>query len=184
MLYEVYLKKLQVQTDAEHLYHLIATSQTVLEEWLPSWGKIASIAASKEHIAQHEQSDFYWGEEQYGIWLNQQLIGQVSLHSGQMENQTVKLSYFLGIGAQGKGYMTRACSLLISKVFEEEKIQSVIIECEPSNISSQKLAKRLGFECLSSHSEIVLFIVHQSDWIVQKHISLYFLWFLDVEESC
>lgn len=179
MLDSLYLKKLQAVIDAKHLYHLIATSRRTLEEWLPSWSQIDSIDVLEAYIVKQEQSDFYWGEEPYGIWRNDKLIGMVSLHSGQFDEKTVELSYFLGKGEGGKGSMTRACALLISKVFEERKIESIIIQCKAGNIRSQKLAERLGFECLSSDLGLLVFVLHRSNWLKLKHSSLYFLWFRD-----
>lgn len=179
MQFEIYLKKLKAQTDAEHLYHLIATSREQLEEWLPSWSKVDSITALKTRITKNEQSDFYWGEEQYGIWLNEILIGQVSLHSGEMAEKTVELSYFLGTAYWGNGYMTRACTLLITKVFEETPIQQIIIRCHSRNDSSQKLAQRLQFCLKETNPTSNIFVLTKKDWLLNRSIPLYFLWFLD-----
>lgn len=176
----LFLKKLEAPTDASHLYHLIATSREQLKEWLPSWSKVDSIAALKTRIAKHEQSDFYWGEDQYGVWFDQVLIGQVNLHSGEMTEKTVEFFYFLGTAYWGKGYMLRACTLLITKVFEETPIQQIIIRCHPKNDSSQKLAQRLQFELKETNLRRHTFVLDKKKWALNNSIPLYFLWFREI----
>ncbi len=100
-----------------------------------------------------EQIDFFTkGFEQkqmirWGIELkeNGKLIGTCGFFAFNVDAMKAELGYELNSTYQGKGLMTEAVSEAISFLFKQTSVNRVEAYVEPDNISSQKLAEKIGF---------------------------------------
>ncbi|MCV2502884.1 MAG: GNAT family N-acetyltransferase, partial [Neisseriaceae bacterium] len=72
-----------------------------------------------------------------------QLLGVVSLRDITTYRATI--GYWLDEDHTKRGYMTQAAGLLLAKA-KEKGIEEVILKCSPTNIGSQRVAEKLGFE--------------------------------------
>lgn len=80
-----------------------------------------------------------------GIWLQDNLVGMVSLHNVSWVDRKASLGYWLGASFQGRGLVTKACRILIDHSFGELKFNRLEIQCASENSRSRKVAERLGF---------------------------------------
>ncbi len=63
----------------------------------------------------------------------------------ELDRATPQLGYWLGAGARGNGYATRAGALLVDWARDALRVLRVELEVEPDNAASIAVATRLGF---------------------------------------
>lgn len=72
-------------------------------------------------------------------------VGRVSLEDINYLNRTAELKIFIQEDAQGKGYATEACQLIIKHGFEQLNLRRIDCGTFELNLPMQKLALKLGF---------------------------------------
>lgn len=80
-----------------------------------------------------------------GIWWEGQLAGCISLHSVNWDDRRASLGYWVGEAYQGKGIITRTCRFVVEYAFSDLELDRLEIQCAVDNLSSRKIAERLGF---------------------------------------
>lgn len=58
----------------------------------------------------------------------------------------VNLTYALYAGFRGRGYATAAVEAAMSLAMERAPVSRFVIRCDPANVASASVARRLGFE--------------------------------------
>ena len=87
----------------------------------------------------------------YGLWLvfskeTGELIGRAGLeHREYNEEIELELGYIIGTKYQGKGYATEVCEAILDYAKENCGFERINALVENENISSIKLAQKLGF---------------------------------------
>lgn len=83
----------------------------------------------------------------YGMFTNtdDRLIGGIGLHP-RIGPGGVEIGYWLDEPATGHGYVTEATSALADLAFAHESVTHVEIRCDPRNLPSAAIPKRLGLE--------------------------------------
>lgn len=74
------------------------------------------------------------------------IIGDVGLKGPPDNNGVVEIGYSMSIPYRGKGYMVEAVSGLIDHVLSDNRVRSIIAECEDSNLISKKVLSTVGME--------------------------------------
>lgn len=82
----------------------------------------------------------------YVLQKNGETIGFVGLWGAEGNNHEVGFSYFLAKNCRGHGYVTNAVQKLMHVAKQKLPIDTFVVNITDSNISSQSLAKKLGFE--------------------------------------
>lgn len=87
----------------------------------------------------------------WGVWgiihrNSRELIGDVGLKGAPDENGVVEIGYSMSIPYRGKGYTIEAVNALIEWAFRDERVTTVIAECDDSNRISKRVLESVGMD--------------------------------------
>lgn len=83
------------------------------------------------------------GIVQLVILVNGEFVGDFGI-MGSADHRQAEIGISLRPAAQGKGYATRACRLLLDDLFANG-LHRMVARIDPRNLPSQRLFERLGF---------------------------------------
>jgi ribosomal-protein-serine acetyltransferase len=128
--------------DAEALYALVEANRERLARWFPwvdgSTGPESQRAFIERSIA--SETDV----EGNGIWVGEALAGSIGMAVDVIGN-SAELGYWLAAPFEGRGLVTRACSLFIDHGIREMGLHRIVIRAAVDNAKSRAVAERLGF---------------------------------------
>jgi RimJ/RimL family protein N-acetyltransferase len=135
-------------SDAPLLQRAIESSITHLREFMP-WAEREPepIEARTERLRQF-RGLFDLGQDfVYGIFdkTEQECLGGSGLHTRQGPLMR-ELGYWIAKDHTRKGYATEACNALLQVAFRVDQVPRVEIRCEPTNVASASVAKKLGMK--------------------------------------
>jgi len=82
----------------------------------------------------------------FGIWLDNERIGQVNYNAIDSETMETELDVWIGDKTHwGKGYATLALGLLLEDLFGQHQLQIAIIKPLLSNMAARKAYAKAGF---------------------------------------
>ena len=82
---------------------------------------------------------------QYGIFINKEYIGNISIFDINLKSQSCQMGYWLSSSHTRNGYMTEAVRILEKEVFEKLKLNRIQIRCDERNDASVRVAKKCGY---------------------------------------
>ncbi|NLC54461.1 MAG: GNAT family N-acetyltransferase [Erysipelothrix sp.] len=91
---------------------------------------------------------YYWG-----IFVEETLVGVVSLLGLDYIKQTGELGYFIGSDYTRNGYMSKTLKLVVNFALSKTKIKAINAYVETNNQASIKLVEKLGFEKIGESIE-------------------------------
>ncbi len=132
--------------DAAPLKAAVDRSLAHLVPWL-AWARAEpqSLDAKVELLRQF-RGQFDLGQDfVYGIFdeHEEEVLGGCGLHMRGGEWR--EIGYWIAHGRTGLGYATEAAAALVRAAFEIERLERVEIHCDPENVKSSAVAKKLGF---------------------------------------
>lgn len=131
--------------DAEPIYALVDRNREHLRQWLPWVDHTHSAADVHDFIGRvRAQLDANQGPNT-GIWADGVMVGNVGCHPIDWSNRNCSIGYWLDAGCQGRGLITRCCTVLLDYLFEEAGLHRVEIRCGTGNTRSCAIPQRLGF---------------------------------------
>jgi len=82
----------------------------------------------------------------YGIFNpdENQLIGGCGLHP-RIGDNALEIGYWINVNHINRGYATEIATALTKVAFEIENVQRVEIHCDPKNVRSSSIPRKLGF---------------------------------------
>ncbi len=133
--------------DAPLLQKSVQESVEHLRPWLP-WVKTepeelkVKIERLRMFRAKFDLSEEYF----YGVFdpRETELVGGTGLHPGVGSN-AFEIGYWINVNQVKKGYATEMSAALTKVAFEIENIDRVEIHCDPGNIKSTAIPKKLGY---------------------------------------
>ena len=176
MFYLAIDQEIQIRTlhpgDAEALFQLIERNRSRLRPWIhPNALPETASSARKLTIESflnslpdpmdgQEESHRYLQElDQYipplnppmemGIWVNEQLVGQIVLGRLQENFTQAEIGYWIDSASEGRGIVTRCVSGLMDYAIDNMGIERFIIGCASENRRSSAIPKRLGYRLLA-----------------------------------
>lgn len=165
-------------------YTIIQDEYQRLQKWMPHLTNLHNLTTAETYIRQHIGEGFYMSEQIYEIWEEKDLVGLLTLHAGNINNQSAELAYWLGNNYTGKGIVTSAVKLLCSKVFTDyPQIQQLYIKCQVDNLPSQAVALRLDFKHLDKINGIISYSMTKENWLATHYDESHLLHFLDELEK-
>lgn len=133
------------QHQKEELFRLIDRNREHLRKWL-LWVDKRKSAEDLEPIIPFWIRNYADNNGfDAGLRYKGELVGMVGLHYIDLKNKTTSIGYFLSEEAQGKGIVTRTISALLDYLFDELKLNRVLIQCAANNEKSKAVPERLGF---------------------------------------
>jgi len=149
---ELHTKRLDLrflgELDADEFFAVVDADRKALGQWLPWVEEHCTIEHSEAFLAAAEiQLDMENGGI-CGIFMQQELIGCITIHWIQNDNYSASLGYWLASSAQRKGFAQEACETVLQYCFEGLALNRIELSVACENTPSTRLAERLGF-----HSE-------------------------------
>ena len=133
--------------DAPLLKAAIDASIEHLLPWMP-WakGEPTSVQA-KIILIRRWRGEFDLGQDfVYGVFNRQetQVLGGTGLHT-RLGFNAREIGYWIHVAAIGQGYATELSAALTKTAFEIEKVDRVEIHCDPKNVRSAAIPRKLGY---------------------------------------
>ena len=170
----IVLKSLQTE-DVDRLYKLVESNRNHLQVWLTWINQIQTLADTRNFVKQVKYKNIYAGRWIYGVWYKSDLVGLIDFNEGEKSLNQVSIGYWLAADMQGKGIITRSVKSCLDYVFENLKINRVLIKCASGNEKSQRVPNRLHFswdgievDAGTLHGESVDLVVYSMlyrDWV-------------------
>lgn len=135
-----------ISTDAESLFLLVDRSRKELGKWLPWVKENTEVIHTKEFI-RHTAKVRRDGETlSFGIFLKfpETIIGTIDAR--RLKTGIAEIGYWLGTEFTDKGFVSEATTLLGDFLFKNIPIHKIEIRCEPKNLKSRAIPRRLGFK--------------------------------------
>jgi ribosomal-protein-serine acetyltransferase len=90
---------------------------------------------------------------EYGIYLNNEYIGNIGVININQKNKSAEIGYWLAENFTKKGYMTEAVKILEKEFFENFKLNRIQIHCDEQNEASKSVIKKCGYKFEGTHRE-------------------------------
>ena len=164
--------------DAQYLQKSIQESLEHLRPWMP-WVKTepeelkVKIERLREFRADFDLSKNYV----YGVFdpKETQLLGGTGLHP-RVGSNAFEIGYWIHVNHVNKGYATEISAALTKVAFEVENVNRVEIHCDPDNIRSAAIPKKLGYvfeatlrnRCENIEGELIdsmIWSLHKDDYL-------------------
>ena len=133
--------------DAPYLQKSIQESVEHLRPWMP-WVKTEpeELQVKIERLREF-RANFDLGKNYiYAIFdpKETELIGGTGLHP-RVGSNAFEIGYWINVNHVNKGYATEISAALTKVAFEIEHVNRVEIHCDPKNIKSAAIPKKLGY---------------------------------------
>ena len=133
-------------TDAPQLKAAVEASRVHLKPWMPWAHHEASLQDQIERLRQ-VRAQFDLGQDfTYGIFnrVESLVLGSTGLHT-RLGEQAREIGYWVHVDHIGQGYATETAAALTRVAFEIDDLDRVEIHCDPANLGSAAIPKKLGF---------------------------------------
>ena len=131
---------------AKDLFDLINKNRDYLRKWLPRTDKIDNLEKYKEIISNLEKRFEETKTGAFVIFYENEIVGTLDLQLIDKDNNIGGFGYWIDEDFQGYGIITQSLQQIINYAFDEIRLHKLIIQCVVENVSSIKVAGRLGFE--------------------------------------
>ncbi len=137
-------------TDYGEWAHLRGVSESFLKPWEPEWSPDELSRSAFRRRLRFYQRDIREGTG-YAFFLirndDNKLLGGATLTNARRGvSQSISIGYWIGAPYGRQGYMTAALRSLIPFVFNTLGFHRLEAACLPSNLPSQRLLEKCGFE--------------------------------------
>ena len=132
--------------NAEEIYALVDRNREHLRHWFIWVDTTVNVVDIQKFIRGCLEKLAQGSELHSGIWYHGKLAGIASLFNISQPPVGAEIGYWLSADCQRKGLMTLACRALIDQAFGPLGLHRIQIRCEPDNLRSAGIPKRLGFQ--------------------------------------
>ena len=134
-------------TDAEILLHAVTQSVDHLREWMP-WAKNEpSTLEEKIDLLRNWRAEFDQDVDYtYGIFSTdeEEVWGGTGLHK-RLTGNALEIGYWIRGDLINRGLATEISAALTKVAFAVNKVDRVEIHCDPANVRSAAIPRKLGF---------------------------------------
>lgn len=134
-----------VGSDAQALSRLIQTNTEHLRTYLPAVTALAAPEVARDHLQELEAAIASGDAHEWHLFDGEELCGAIRLNHLEAANRKASIAYYIGIDHQGKGLATAAVRAVLAHCFDRLELHRIEIRCAAGNVSSQRVAERLGF---------------------------------------
>lgn len=127
------------------LFSLVDRNREYLGAWLSFVEKTQTVREIEAYIHRRLEQFSKGNGFQVGIWIDDELAGNVGLNYISPQFRCTEIGYWLGAEYEGRGVMTKACRYLCGYLFRELKLNRIEIRCAETNARSRAIPERLGF---------------------------------------
>lgn len=133
------------EDEAGALFERTDDSREYLAEYLPWVHKTTSPADSLDFIRSIQQERAEGSQYGFGIYYDDRLVGHISLMH-LSDGQKPEIGYWIDQNSSGRGITTKAAGRVTQFGFETLKLQEILVKAAVTNIASNKVAQKLGYE--------------------------------------
>ncbi len=131
---------------AEDIFKVIDENRKYLEPWF-SWSKLTlKIEDSLKYLFDKEKETEKGKKVEYGLFINNEYIGNISLFDIHEKNKSAEIGYWLSSSHTRNGYMTEAVKMLEKEAFENMELNRIQIKCDERNEASLGVAKKCDYK--------------------------------------
>jgi ribosomal-protein-serine acetyltransferase len=110
------------------------------------WGKTITTLEQaegfiKRGLTRYAEDALPW----VAIWLEGRMVGGLLFFPLDRRVNASEIGYWLGANATGRGLMSKAINAMLEFVFEELKLNRLVLHADVRNRTSRAVAERLGF---------------------------------------
>ena len=138
--------RLLQQQHAQALFQVVEANRAHLRAWLPWLDSHTTVQDSMDFIVMSIFTFAQRGPMVCGIWYDERLVGVIGHNTIDAETGWATIGYWLSRGVEGRGVMTRCVQAFLDHAFHEYGLAGVEIRVGTTNVRSQAIADRLGFE--------------------------------------
>ena len=150
--YRIQTNRLRIRcwepTDAPQLKAAIDASLDHLRPWMPWATDEPQTEAEKVEWLRAMRGQFDLNEDfAYGIFdpATAQVIGGIGLHP-RVGPKARDIGYWIHQAFVNQGLATEAAAAVVRVAFEIERVERVEIHCDPRNLPSAAIPRKLGFQ--------------------------------------
>ena len=104
---------------------------------------------SADDVLRHYQTKYIdearWKYAMYGIFLGDELLGEIGLSCIDTKQQTAEIGYWLKPSARGRGIIKTLIPVIEKLAFETYSVRKVDIWCDADNVASRRNAENNGY---------------------------------------
>ena len=131
---------------AQTFLDFISVNRAHLGEFL-GWGETIKTLEDAERfikrgITRYAEDALPW----IGILLEGNMVGGLLFFPLDRRVNATEIGYWLGTNATGRGLMSKALNAMLEFVFEELKLNRLVLHADVRNQTSRAVAERLGFK--------------------------------------
>ena len=134
-------------SDAQMLDDSVTESLEHLKPWMP-WAHLEPEAVEEKiKRLKHFRGEFDLGQDYiYGIFNKDEtrLLGGTGLHT-RLSDSELEIGYWIHKDFVKQGLTTESTAALIKVAFEIIHIHRIEIHCDPANLASASIPRKLGF---------------------------------------
>lgn len=130
---------------AEQIYNIFTNDADSFKYWFDGGCYNSIDEVLKNYQKQTQNTDSVWKTDMYGIFKDNELLGEIGLSGIDTKNQTGEIGYWLKKSARGKGIITKLIPEIEKIAFAELKLRKINIWCDEDNIASRKHAEKQGY---------------------------------------
>lgn len=127
------------------IFKTVNDNRKHLEAWFPWTNYTKRIEDSMQYLFSKEEETKQNKIIEYGIYLNNEYLGNISLFRINKTHKSAEIGYWLSKAKVNNGYMTEAVKIIEREAFENLQINRIVIKCAERNIASAKVAKKCNY---------------------------------------
>lgn len=130
---------------AKIMFKTINDNRKHLRPWFLWEIKTKKVEDSLKYLFDTEAGTKEGKKAEYGIYLNNEYIGNIGIFDIDKDKKSAELGYWLSSKFLRNGYMTEAVKLIENEFFSNNSINRIQIKCDEVNIASAGVAKKCGY---------------------------------------
>lgn len=130
---------------AQQMHQALQTSLAELNPYLEWSYKINTLEDVIEYLISLKSQTGIDNMISYGIFLEDNYIGQITLKCKDVLAKKYELTYWLSSIHAGKGYTTEAAKALEKVAFEDYKVNKIEVTADTGNIGSNRVIQKLDY---------------------------------------
>jgi ribosomal-protein-serine acetyltransferase len=132
--------------DGQVVWQAVEESRAHLRPWLP-WARQHQTPEETEAFLRRAHARWLTRESfDLSVWSRDgHFLGGLGLHPRDWDVPSFEIGYWIRTSAEGKGFVTEAVWLACRLAFERLGANRVHIQCDPRNVRSAAVPRRVGF---------------------------------------
>ncbi len=138
-------------SNAKDIFETVDNNRKHLRRWLAFEKNTKTIEDSLKYLLNVEEQMLSGKKFDYGIYIENQYIGNIGIFDISEKNKSVEIGYWLSDKFAKNGYMTEAVKIVEKELFLNLGINRIKIKCDERNKASIGVAKKCAYKLEGRH---------------------------------